>query len=129
MRVEPVEEEDELAGLVAEQEELAKRSAAVAGRIEALASSADPVLPPRLLDVIDAPVPYFVGISNYDTFMSILQSSRRPTGTCFLEFVAVGCRRCRHGGFCCVRGATREWSTRIWFWLWFRYVGFFSGRQ
>ena len=44
-----------------------------------------PVLPPRLMDVIDAPVPYFVGISNYDTFMSILQSSHRPAGTCFVD--------------------------------------------
>ena len=44
-----------------------------------------PVLPPSLMDVIDAPVPYFVGISNYKTFQSILHNPRRPSDTCFVD--------------------------------------------
>lgn len=44
-----------------------------------------PVLPPSLMDVIDAPVPYFVGISNYKTFQSILHNPRRPADTCFVD--------------------------------------------
>ena len=43
-----------------------------------------PVLPPSLNDVLDAPVPFIVGVSN-DAFHQLLGSNRRPLDACFVD--------------------------------------------